>query len=204
MVKLKKINIPRITWVTSLFLILITILFLVAKYKIDYEYLSENYLYFYECDGVLCVSNAKDNSTLIYSKYECGFNSCPSYVKNINEDYVILNKDNEYILYNFRTSKVVSDKYEDYEFINNNYIIVTNKKKKGIITLKNNIITDTIYDDIGYRKNDYLEGYNLNNIIVKNSDLYGIISYKDGSVIEEIKYTEENIDTLLNLIKEQE
>lgn len=201
---MKRINIPRIIWVSSLFLILMSILFLVAKYKIYYEYLRKNYLYFYQCDNVLCVSNVKDNNSLIYSKYDCGYENCPSYIKNINEDYVILNKDKEYILYNFRKDKVINDKYEDYEFINNSYIIVSSKKKKGIITLDGKVLIDTVYDDIGYRKNEYLEGYNINNIIVKNNDLYGIISYKVGNIIEELKYTEENIDVLLNLIKEQE
>ena len=173
---MKKLNIPRVIWVTSLFAILITILYLVAKYKIDYEFLRKNYLYFYQCDNVLCVSNVKDNNSLIFSKYDCGFEICPNYIKNINEDYVVLNKDKEYILYNFRQDKIINNNYEDYEFITNNYIIVKRNKKKGIIGLNGEILIDTIYDDIGYRKNDYLEGYNLNNIIVKNNNLYGIIS----------------------------
>ena len=144
------------------------------------------------------MSNSKDNSKLIYSEYKCGYDICPSYVKSINDDYVVLIKDTEYILYNYRTSLIVSTNYEDYEFINSNYIIVTNNKKKGIIDINNNKITDIIYEDIGYRKEGYLSGYNLNNIIVKKDNLYGIISYKDGSIIEEIKYS--TIDEVMPLI----
>ena len=197
---MKKINIPRVIWVSSLFLILIILLVLVMVYKINYEYLSYNYLYFYECDGGLCVSNVSDNKKLIYSMYGCGYDICPEYVKKIEDDYVILTKDNEYILYNYRTSNVISEDYDNYEFITNDYIIVSNNKKKGIIDINNNVITDTIYDDIGYRTDEYLSGYNLNEIIVKKDNLYGIISYKSGSIVENTKYSEEELNTLIEMI----
>lgn len=200
---MKKINIPRIIWVSSIFIVLIIILMLIINYKINYQYLSYNYLYFYECDSNLCVSEAKDSSSLIYSKYECGYESCPKYKKILHDNYVILEKDNKYILYNYRSAVVVSDTYEDYELINDNYIIVTNNKKKGIINTENNLIVDTIYDEIGYQNDEYLSGFNLNNIIVKKDDLYGIISYKNGDIIEDIKYKETEVNTLLDMIKKQ-
>jgi len=193
---LKKL--PRIIWITSLFLVLIITLILIIHYKINYEYLSYNYLYFYECNDTLCMSSTKDNDKLIYSKYECGYDACPNYIKNIKDEYVLLQKDKEFILYNYRTSAIISKDYEDYEFINSNYIIVTNNKKKGIIDKNNNKVVDTIYEDIGYKKENYLSGYNLNNIIVKKDDLYGIISFKDGSIIEEIKY--QTIEEVISLL----
>ena len=137
---LKKVS--RLTWIISLFLILIIILILIMHYKINYEYLNCNYLYFYECDNNLCMSSVKDNSKLIYSEYKCGYDACPSYIKKVKDDYVLLEKDKEYILYNYRTSSIISSNYEDYEFINSNYIIVTLNKKKGIINLKNEKITE--------------------------------------------------------------
>ena len=57
---MKKQKMGRILWVSSLFLLLITILFMVMDYKINYQYLEEKNLYFYECDGTLCVSNTKE------------------------------------------------------------------------------------------------------------------------------------------------
>ena len=193
---LKKL--PRIVWVTSLFLVLIITLILVIHYKVNYEYLNYNYLYFYECNSTLCMSNTKDNNNLIYSKYECGYDACPSFIKSLKEDYVILKKDKEFILYNYRTSTKISSDYEDYEFINSNYIIVTSNKKKGIIDKNNTKVVDTIYEDIGYKNEEYLLGYNLNNIIIKKDNLYGIISFKDGSIIEDIKYqTLEEVTSLL-------
>ena len=200
---MKKINIPRIIWVSSIFIILIIILLLVMKYKINYEYLSFDYLYFYECEDNLCVSESKDNNHLIYSKYECGYDICPKYLKKLDDKYVILEKNSKYILYDYRLNKVVSDSYSNYEVINNNYIIVSNNSKKGIIKVNGEVVVNTIYEDIGYRNNEYLTGYNLNNIIVKNNNLYGIISFKDGKIIEEIKYKIEEINTLLELLKKQ-
>ena len=86
-----------------------------------------------------------------------------------------------------------------YEFINSNYIIVSSKNKKGIININNDIIVPLIYDEIGYKNNDYLAGYNLNNIIVKKEELYGIISYKDGNIVEETKYsTIEEVSSILD------
>jgi len=203
---MKKLNIPKIIWISSIFLTLILILLLIMNYKINYEYLTYNYLYFYECEGNnLCVSEVKDSSKLIFSKYDCGYNSCPKYIKQLEDDYVILESNtNQYILYNYRTSTIISNKYKDYQLINNNYIIVTNaNNKKGIINLEDKIIVNNIYDEIGYNQEEYLSGYNLNNILVKKDDLYGIISFKDGKIIEEIKYTKDNLNTLLEKIKSQ-
>jgi len=199
---MKKINIPKIIWVSSIFIILIIILVSIINYKINYQYLSYEYLYFYECDNNLCVSQTNDYSKLTYSKYECGYESCPKFIKSLEDRFVVLVSDNKYILYDYRNSKTISENYQDYELINNNYIIVTQKNKKGIINRNNQLIVSTIYDEIGI-KEDYLKGYNLNNIIVKKDNLYGIISYKNNSIIEEIKYKEEEINTLLDIIKKQ-
>ena len=63
-----------------------------------------------------------------------------------------------------------------------------------------NSTIDIIYDEIGYRYNGYISGYDLSRVIVKNDNLYGIISYKDGNIIETIKYSEEEINTLLEML----
>ena len=64
-------------------------------------------------------------------------------------------------------------------------------------------ITDLIYDEIGIKNDEFLSGYNLVNIIVKQDNLYGIISYREGTVIEEIKYQDSEINTLLDLINKE-
>ena len=127
---MKKINIPKIIWVSSIFIILIIILVSIINYKINYQYLSYEYLYFYECDNNLCVSQTNDYSKLTYSKYECGYESCPKFIKSLEDSFVVLVSDNKYILYDYRNSKTINENYQDYELINNNYIIVTQKNKK--------------------------------------------------------------------------
>ncbi|MBR3161553.1 MAG: hypothetical protein IKF19_02330, partial [Bacilli bacterium] len=56
------------------------------------------------------------------------------------------------------------------------------------------------YDKIGYYENKVLVGYNASSIIAKKGDKYGIISYKDGKVVEKFSYDEDEIMKLLDII----
>ena len=201
---MKKNNIPKVIWILSVFLVLIVILIAVMDYKIHYEYKIKNKLYFYECDGNLCVTEVEDDKKLLYSKYECGYEECPVFKSEINDKYVILEEKGYNILFDYRESKIISTDYNNYQFINNNYIIVTQNKHQGIIDINNKITVPAIYDKLGYIKEEYLTGYNLNNIIAQKDNLYGIISIKNGTVVEKIKYKEEEINTLLNIISNEE
>ena len=171
---MKKINIPKIVWILSVFLILIIILIAVMDYKIHYEYKIKNKLYFYECDGNLCVTEVEDEEKLLYSKYECGYEECPIFRSKIDDNYVVLEYGDNSILFNYRKNKIISKEYDDYKFLNNNYIIVTNDYYQGIIDIDNNLTVQVSYDSLGYIKEEYLIGYNLNNIIAKKNNLYGI------------------------------
>lgn len=197
----KEINIARIVWVSCIFLLLITILIMVMDYKINYQYKVENKLYFYECDGNICTTQTKTANKNLLSIYDCYYDECPTYKSTINDDYVLLEKNEECILYNYKTGDKISNQYDNYIFINNDYIIVTKNNLDGIIDLKNNLIVNLEYDKIGYYKDEYLLGYNTNSIIAKKDDTYGIINYKDESLVEEFKYKESDIQTLLDLIE---
>lgn len=201
---MKKINLARIIWVTSLFLLLIVILLMVMDYKIHYQYLTNHKLYFYECDGSLCVQEVKDNDKLMFSYYDCGYEECPVYVKNIEDSYALLNQGETAILYDYRKGKTISQEYETYQFINQNYIIVTLHNYKGVINLKNEIMLNLEYEELGIQTNDYLTGYNLSYMIAKKNGKYGIISFKDGSVLEDFKYEEAEINNLLEILKEED
>lgn len=201
---MKKINIAKTIWVLSIFLVLIVILIAVMDYKINFEYKIKNKLYFYECDGNLCVTEVKDDKKLLYSKYECGYEECPIFKSELDDTYVILEDEDNNILFNYRDSKVISNNYDDYQFINNNYIIVTNANYQGIIDINNNLTVPTIYNKLGYIKEDYLIGYNLNYIIAQKDDLYGIVSIKNGTITEELKHKEEEINILLDIINKEE
>ena len=197
----RKINYARITWVVCLFLLLITILLMVMDYKINYQYLTHDYIYFYECSGELCVTNTKDNKKLLFSSYDCGYEGCPEYKKNIADDYVLLTKENENILYNYKKDIIISQKYEDYEFIDNQYIIVKKNNLYGIINTNNKEIIAPNYNEIGIHDNNYLTGYNVTSIVAKKNDKYGLISYRDGKLIEEFKYTNDTLTELMNILK---
>lgn len=201
---MKKKNWGRILWVTSLFLLLIVILLMIIDYKINYQYLTKNILYFYECDGNLCSSETKDENKLMFSKYECGEEECPYYKENIGDDYVILeykNKTNR-LLYNYREGKLASSSYETYSMLDSNHFIVTKKNKQGIINDNDKVIVELLYEQIGYLNDNELSGYNFENIIAKKEDKYGIISYKSGKIIEKFDYTENDLETLLSKLNQ--
>ena len=203
--RMKKHNFGRILWVTSLFLLLIEILFMVMDYKINYQYLTKNELYFYECEGNLCVSEVQEKKNLVYSKYDCGEKECPFYKKSIDNNYVVLEYrgSNKTLLFNYRTGKMISNSYEDYTVIDEEHLIVTDNAKQGIIDNVGKIIVPIIYDQIGIVNNQLLEGYNFQSIIVKKDNLYGILSYKKGTIIEKVEYQEKDLALLLDKLKEE-
>ena len=138
---LKKINIPRLLWISSIFIFLIIVLHLVINYKVNYElqYKDSEKLYFYDCDGSLCTSTTKEKKKTIYSYYDCWYAKCPEYKKIIYDDYAILKEDkNISILFNYKTGTTITAGYSDYEFITNDYIIVKKGKKYGVIDINEN------------------------------------------------------------------
>lgn len=201
---LKKRNIARKIWIISVFLELVVILVMVIDYKVNYQHLTKNKLYFYECSGNLCVSEVEKNDNLLYSSYDCRYEECPTYKKELNDTHVLLEENNDCILYNYRDNKIISKDYDDYYFLNNQNIIVTKNNKQGIINIDNQLMVETVYEQLGYKQEEYITGYNLNLIIAKKDDKYGIISYKTGKIIESIIEPVENINKLLTIINETE
>ena len=202
---MRKINIYKLMWIISIFLFLIVVLIMVIDYKINYEYLpiSNKKLYIYNCDNELCTTEVEDKNKEIYSVYDCWYEACPKYKSNVNDDHVLLEKNNIIILYNYKIGEEISRDYNSYLFIDNEHIIVEKDKKYGIIDIKNKVIVDLEYDQIGYYEDELLKGYNTSNIIATKNNKLGIISYKDGSIVENFNYTEDNINELLELINSQ-
>ena len=198
---MKKKGFARIIWISCIFLELIIILIMVMDYKINYQYLKQNKLYFYDCDGILCVTEVEDNKHLLYSTYNCEQEECPTYKMELTDTYALLSTTNHNILYNYRNAKIISQKYDNYQFLNNKYIIITQKGKQGIINLQDKVIIEPIYDQLGYIQNNYLTGYNLNNILAKQNDQYGIVSFKTGEIIEPIQKSESEVEKLLEILK---
>lgn len=197
-----KKKIAKIVWIVSIFLELTIILVMVIDYKVNYQYLTENKLYFYECTDSLCVTEVESKDHLTYSIYDCGYEECPVYMKKLDDNYVLLKEKDNYVLYNYWGGEIISKDYDEYQILNNQYIIVTKNNKKGIINIKNELILETIYEDVGYIQDGYFTGYNLSQIIVKQNGKYGIVSYNNGEIIENIVEPVENIDSLLKIINE--
>lgn len=200
---MKKINIAKITWISCIFLGLIVILIMVMDYKIHYQYKTINKIYFYDCDGTLCVTEVKDDEHLMYSQYECGHDECPIFKSELNDTYAILNAKDNSILFNYRNGKVISADYTDYQLLNNNYLIVTKEQYQGIINMNNEITVPLNYEQLGIIKENSLTGYNLSTIIAKKDNKYGLISLKNGNIIEPLKHEETEIDNLLKLLNEE-
>ena len=198
----RKINIWRLIWVVGIFAILIVILLMVIDYKVNYEYLHKNYIYFYNCDDDLCSSfvNSGFNSNELYSIYECDYEDCPVLDRELGSDYIILTKDEKKILFDYKNGNIVADIYENYNLINDRYFIVSLNGYSGIIDFEGNILVKVNYDGLGYYRDDNLVGYNAINIIAKKKNLYGIISIKSEEIVEEFKYEEKDINNLIELI----
>lgn len=175
---------------------------MVMDYKINYQYLNQisPKLYFYDCDGDLCISQVEDTTKNSYSSYDCWYNECPIYKGVVNENYALLQEKEGYVLYDYKKGQNISSGYDSYQFIDDYCIIVSKNSKEGIIDLEDNVIVEPIYDKIGYYENDKLKGYNVSNIVAKKDNKYGIISYKDGSIKEDFKYDEANMQELLKLL----
>ena len=201
---MKKINIAKITWVTSLFLLLTVILITVMDYKINYQHKTKNVLYFYDYDGTLSVTEVKNDNHLLYSKYECGDELCPSLKKELDNTYVVLTIGNKNMLYNYKEGIIVNDSFDNYKYLNNKYFIVMKNNNQGIIDLDNNLLVPALYEELGYIQNDTLIGYGMNYIVAKKNSKYGIISFKDGTIIEDFIYDETEIDKVLKLLNDKE
>lgn len=197
---MKRVNFPRIVWVSCLFLLLIVILVMVIDYKVHYEYLTEKVLYFYECSGELCVSEIMEEDKLLFSSYSCG-EECPFYKQKLEDDYVLLEQEDKLILYDYREGRVISDKYLDYFFLDSENIIVTLKDKKGIINLEGIEVVPLVYQEIGAFVDGNFSGYTATMVIVKKDDKYGILNFKSKEIVEDIKYDEENLGDLLEMLR---
>ena len=162
---MKGSKIWKIVWVSGIYLLLITILYLVILYKVEWENKDLNtYLYFYECNGNLCSSTTKVNN--YYNKILCENDNCP-YIKEIINNNVILQKNDNSYIYDYFHDKIINNTYVGYEYLKDNlYIVTDNNNRQGIINEAGNVIVKLEYD--------YIDDYNNDFISFKQNNLYGI------------------------------
>lgn len=197
---MKKINWAKFIWVSAIFLELVVILVMVMDYKIHYQNKKNNQIYFYENEGLLNVTEVANDDYLMYSIYDCGYEECPTLKAEIGDSHVVLVKDNNNILFNYKEGKVISDGYDDYKVLSNNYVIVVKNELQGLIDSNNKLKIGVKYDELGSKGADTILGYNLNYILVRDKDKYGIVSIKDGTVVEPIEHNVIELEDLLRMI----
>ena len=164
---MKKNNLWRITWIVGIYAILISILYLIVVYKVQWEDKDLNtYLYFYNCNNKLCTSTIAQDE--YYGKVLCKDNICP-YVKEINDNNSVLTNGDTSWIYDYKNDKVVNDTFLNYRYLDNNHYVVTdNSGKQGIIDIDGNILVDFNYKHIA----DYKDGY----VVYKDNGNYGIVN----------------------------
>lgn len=172
---MKSSKIWRIIWIIGIYAILIVILYLVVLYKVEWEHKDLNtYLYLYDCNHELCTSSTSQDD--YYSKVLCEDDICP-YISNINNEYLILERDNISWIYNYIQDEVVNNKYTNYKYIGNDmYVVKNNDGYYGVIELNGNVLVDLKYD--------YIDDYKNGLVSYIKNNLYGIISIDDGYEVE--------------------
>lgn len=138
----------------------------------------------------------KDNIDItktIIGTYNCKDDDCNVYASNLfdslyDDRYVIIKENKKVFVYDFTLNKVVSNLYDDIAYRLNNYYIVKNDWKYGIISISGLEIVESNYDEILY--NDLYDSY----IKVKNNNLYGIIDLDNGNVIIDTKYEDISVN----------
>lgn len=176
---MKSSKLWKIVWVTGIYIILAIILYLVILYKVKWEDKDLNtYLYFYDCNKSLCTSTTKQDE--YYDKILCDDDFCPHVTNVIGDNKVILSRNDISWIYNYKSGAIIDDKYVEYNYLGNDYIIVTDKlSKQGIIDLDGNVLVNPKYEVIDDFKNSLIS--------YKSGDLEGICMI-DGTVKVDAKY----------------
>ena len=160
-----KKNLWKIVSFIGIMLSLIVILYLVVLYKVTWETRDFNtYLYFYDCNGVVCNSTTKPKD-IKYNKIICD-GDCP-YVSTFIDNIVVLTKDDVSWLYDYKTGEIYNNKYIKYELIENgNFIVTDTNSKQGIMNRAGELITLVNYSEI--------VDYNYGLVVYKEDGKYGI------------------------------
>ena len=184
---MKKSNLWHIIWIVGVYFVLIAVLYLVINYKVKWENKDlSKYLYFYKCSNELCTTEIPVKEYI--SLFKCEDDICP-YIKERENDILILaNNDKEYI-YDYRNGRIISDKYKNYMFTDTqDYFIAQNDNDKyGIIDSNNTIIIPFNYDNItSYKDNLAVFADNLKyGVLKKNEDNIDVLiePQYDSSII---------------------
>lgn len=176
-----KNNLWKIISFIGIVLSLIVILYLVVLYKVTWETKDFNtYLYFYDCNNVVCTSTTKPKNVK-YNKIVCEDNECP-YISNFMGNIIILTKNDISWLYDYKKGEVYNDEYINYELIDSGYFKVTDiNSVQRILSKEGELLTQNKYNEI--------VDYNYGLVVYKEKGKYGI-DYDSGEEVIPAKYND--------------
>lgn len=133
-----------------------------------------------------------DNTKMVIGSYNCKDDDCNVYESNLfdslyDEKYVLIKENNKVFVYDFKLNKIVSNLYDDVIDTLNDYLIVKNDYKTGIISKSGLEIVSPVYDEILY--NDMYDSY----VKIKNNNSYGVLDLDNGNIVIDTKYEDINI-----------
>lgn len=170
-----KFNCFKFVWQVGLFASLILILLLVLKYKIYYED-RPTYFYFYECETGVCGSNSEEKvSGTVYSKLYYK-EEIPTIEKVLDDTYLVLSGKR---LFNYKEGLVISNEYDDYEVLFDEFIVKRNDLY-GLLNKNNNLIIDVSYDE--------LTSYDNVNYVVRKGNIYSLINKASEVILSDYDY----------------
>lgn len=165
----------HVIWIIGIYLVLIIVLYLVIIYKVKWENKDlSTYLYFYDCGNTLCTSTTIPEK--YYNKLKCDYDICP-YITEINNDMVVLSNNSKSWIYNYKSDKIINDKYIKYHWINKDTLVVANNYDLyGVINVNNELLVDFSYNYIKDYKNEY--------VVYSRDNYFGIDNVKEKNSVD--------------------
>ena len=164
--KLNKDKLWHWVWIISMYLTLIGIFYLVVQYKVEWEGRDNSkYLYFYNCSDSLCTTTEKVYED--YSYIKCNGKICP-FVKEKQDNLVIVgNRESDYV-FDYLKGEIINEKYKTYNFAGNNYIVMNDDGKYGIINREGEVVEKLEYGKITSYKDGFITYVENNKTGIKN------------------------------------
>ena len=137
----------------------------------------------------------EDNTLIdkvVISSYDCKKDDCEVYSNSsfesiYDEKFILIKENNKVFVYDFIANEVISDDYDDIINVFNDYFIVKNNNKLGLISKSGISIIKPVYDKL--ELDSIYDSY----LKVKNNNLYGVVDLDNGELLIDTKYKDINI-----------
>lgn len=133
-----------------------------------------------------------DSTKSIIRTYNCKKDDCMVYVSDsfntlYDNRFIILNEMEKVFIYDFSLDKVVSNLYDEFVSVYEDYYVVKSESKYGLISKSGVEVVSADYDLLDFDKK--YESY----IKVFKDDLYGVLDLDNGNLVIDTKYKDINI-----------